>query len=216
MGREFAVGGSDRWPALAGGLITVGLLWRTTGHPVGRQGSGIRAAVLLAGAAGVLVVAPAFPFVLLGVYLGACAGALLMNVATAALADRHGSAGPRALTEANAAAAWIGLLSPLLLGLAIRNRFRLAGRRRGRRCGGRPSGHRPVPRPLVESRSRHRVMDVADTAFEVDEPTTTSRGSTTPPSRLFLVSLAAIVSAVGTEVALNFWGGGSAERKNGC
>ncbi len=94
--------------ALAGGLITVGLLGAPLVTRWGRQGSGIRAAVLLAGAAGVLVVAPAFPFVLLGVYLGACAGALLMNVATAALADRHGSAGPRALTEANAAAAWIG------------------------------------------------------------------------------------------------------------
>ena len=194
--------------ALAGGLITVGLLGAPLVTRWGRQGSGIRAAVLLAGAAGVLVVAPAFPFVLLGVYLGACAGALLMNVATAALADRHGSAGPRALTEANAAAAWIGLLSPLLLGLAIGTGF-------GWRVVAAVVAVVAVPLgivlsrvPLVESSHRHRVMDVADTAFEVDEPTSTSTGPAMrrPLPRLFLVSLAAIVSAVGTEVALNFWG----------
>ncbi len=104
---------------LAAGLITAGLL----GHRViarwGRRRTGIGAALGLAGGCLALVVAPTFVVILLAVAFSSATGSMLMNVATAALADRHGPSGPRAITEANAAAAWVGLLSPLLIAAAV-------------------------------------------------------------------------------------------------
>jgi fucose permease len=128
---------------------------------------------------------------------------MLMNVATAALADRHGAAGPRAITEANAVAAWVGLTAPLLIGGAI-----AAGL--GWRVAslavvvvalalavGLTRVHLTEPAPADE-----RVVGLADTAVAAPRQVVPNA----PLPRAFFVSLLAIVAAVGTEVSLNFWG----------
>lgn len=50
--------------------------------------------------------------------LGSFGGSLLVNGVVAALTEHHGTAGPAAISEANAAAATVGLVAPLIVGLA--------------------------------------------------------------------------------------------------
>jgi fucose permease len=50
------------------------------------------------------------------VLIAGTAGTFVINSVTAALADHHGAAGPAAISEANAAAAGIGTISPLIVG----------------------------------------------------------------------------------------------------
>ena len=50
--------------------------------------------------------------------LGSFGGSLLVNGVVAALTEHHGTAGPAAISEANAAAAAVGLVAPLIVGLA--------------------------------------------------------------------------------------------------
>ena len=55
---------------------------------------------------------------LLATLIGGTCGSLLVNTVTGGLGDHHGPAGPAAVSEANAMAAGLGLLSPLALGMA--------------------------------------------------------------------------------------------------
>ncbi|WP_327006311.1 MFS transporter [Dactylosporangium sp. NBC_01737] len=50
--------------------------------------------------------------------LASFGGSLLVNGVVAALTEHHGTAGPAAISEANAAAAAVGLVAPLVVGLA--------------------------------------------------------------------------------------------------
>ena len=66
------------------------------------------------------------PVTLVGALLcGASASGVTITVG-AALVDRHGPAGPAAVTEANALAAATGLVGPLLVGAFRAPRLRLA------------------------------------------------------------------------------------------
>lgn len=103
---------------VAGGLSGVTLIrrWR-------RAGAAGRGIVILAGGAALLVAGSLLPAAQLAVTLPAMliagfGGALSVNVATALINEHHGAAGPSALTMANAAAAALGLVSPLAVGLA--------------------------------------------------------------------------------------------------
>jgi MFS family permease len=51
--------------------------------------------------------------------LASFGGSLLVNGVVAALTEHHGTAGPAAISEANAAAAAVGLVAPLVVGLAF-------------------------------------------------------------------------------------------------
>jgi predicted MFS family arabinose efflux permease len=51
--------------------------------------------------------------------LGSLFGALIVNTATAAMAEHHGPAGPAAISEGNAVGAAVGLLAPVVLGAAV-------------------------------------------------------------------------------------------------
>lgn len=191
--------------ALAAGLIAVGLVGARYVRRWGRRAGGVAAALLLAAASALLVVSPGFPVVLVGVFAGACAGAMLMNVGTASLVDRHGPAGPRALTEANAAAAWIGLLSPLLLGIAAAAGpgWRAVAAIIGVVALALAFALRRVPLTEPAPTARAGVVDVADVSIEAPLEPSAAPG---PLPRSFTVALVAIVAAVGTEISLNFWG----------
>ncbi|GAA2590011.1 hypothetical protein GCM10010399_20150 [Dactylosporangium fulvum] len=51
--------------------------------------------------------------------LGSFGGALAVNGINSALTDHHGAAGPAAISEANAAAAVVGLIAPLIVGASF-------------------------------------------------------------------------------------------------
>ncbi len=206
--------------ALAAGLVLSGLVGPTVIARWGRRVTGIYSSVGLAAGALILAFVPGFAAVLAAVLLASATGSMLMNVATAALADRHGPAGPRAITEANAVAAWVGLTAPLIIGatVALGLGWRAAAvviaavalmlaaglsrvhltERPG--VGAHPRSQGPDnadPGPLtVEG------VAVADTV--VAAPVQAQPRAPLP--RRFYISLIAVVAAVGTEISLNFWG----------
>ncbi len=61
----------------------------------------------------------AFGLILGLVWLGATGGGTTLNASTARLSDAHPDHSAQVITEANAAAAWVGLFSPLVLGAAL-------------------------------------------------------------------------------------------------
>lgn len=189
--------------ALAAGLVVSGLAVPGLALRFGRRFVAIAAACGLAAGGLLLAMAPTFPAVLVAVFIAAASGATVMNVASAALADRHAAAGPRALTEANAAAAWVGLTAPLLIGaaVAVGLGWRVAA-----------LGISLVAIVLAvllarvglptRSEADVVVVDVGDTAVAVARDTT----APTRLPRAFFLSLVAVVAAVGAEISLNFWG----------
>lgn len=180
---------------LAAGLIVCGFVSPSIVAAIGRRNSGLTAAGLMAAGIAVLVLAPGFAGVLVGVGVCSFAGALLMNTATAAISARQGPATPTALTEANAIASWIGLLSPLLIGAAV-----AAG------PGWQYAAGAVGVSALVLFGTIWRTWHGLETDSAADPTETPASG----PSRLlpgFGWSLAAIVAAVGSEISLNFWGG---------
>ncbi len=189
--------------ALAAGLVLSGALGPLLILRVGRTRTAIIAALGLACGTLLLAVVASFPAVLAAVLLASATGSLLMNVAMAALADRHGPAGPRAITEANALAAWVGLTSPLLIGLVV-----------GLGWGWRPASvviavvalavagiltRVPVP----EGPPPDHALSAADTIVAAPQDDTTDAAF---PVR-FYVSLVAVIAAAGAEISLSFWGG---------
>ena len=189
--------------ALAAGLVLSGLVGPSLIRRWGRRTVALSAAGGLATAGVLLAIVPSFPGVLLAVLVAAACGSMLMNVASAALSDRHGPSGPRALTEANAVAAWVGLTAPLLIGAAVATGlgWRVAA-----------LGITVVALALAVGLTRvrlpqaadpdERVVGVADTSVAAPVQTR-PRG---PLPAAFFVSLVAVVAAVGAEIALNFWG----------
>jgi predicted MFS family arabinose efflux permease len=102
--------------ALALGAVLAGLssAWLT-----GRVGRG---GVLRGGLIGMsvgivlIVVTRQLPITLLGAVVAGTSGSLVINAHSAILTDRHGVAGPAAISEANAIAAGLGALAPAVLG----------------------------------------------------------------------------------------------------
>lgn len=107
-GTAFAVGG------LIGGAILPWVVRR-----VGRQ------VLIWAGMAGIclsvlgLSQAHTLPFTLAFAVLAALSGSSAVNGIVAALSDHHGPAGPASISEANALAAGVGLVAPLLVGASV-------------------------------------------------------------------------------------------------
>ncbi len=63
--------------------------------------------------------AVAFGLILGLVWVSASGGGTMLNASMARLSDAHPIHSARVITEANAAAAWVGLFSPLILGAAL-------------------------------------------------------------------------------------------------
>jgi predicted MFS family arabinose efflux permease len=105
--------------ALACGALAAGLVGPRV---IARWGRGRLLWGSLAGlCAGIVVfcVTPLLPLTLLGALVAGTFGSAIVNTTAAVLADHHGGSGPAAISEANALAAGVGLMSPLVLGLAV-------------------------------------------------------------------------------------------------
>lgn len=104
--------------AVIAGLTSAGLVARFGRGPVLRVGlGGLAAGVVVYTATSMLALT------LLGALIAGSAGSVILNLHSAVLSDRHGRAGPAAISEANALAAGIGLLAPLILGVTAGSAF---------------------------------------------------------------------------------------------
>jgi predicted MFS family arabinose efflux permease len=110
-----AVGGLHG-SALALGSTLAGLSFALLSRRVGRTGT-LRVG-LLGLAAGTLLycLVPALPVTLTGALICGLFGSYVVTGSVVVLSAAHGTAGPTAFSEANAAAAGAGLLAPLVLG----------------------------------------------------------------------------------------------------
>jgi hypothetical protein len=185
-----------------------------------RGALGATAAVLavLLGLAPVLVGVPAFVVACALVWLTSTFGITSLNASLARLSDLHPHDSATVITEANAGAAWVGVLSPLLLGVALGAGFgwgagvavslvvvlaALAGLVVGqRRTAQVPIGAAPA--------ATGPGQPAAAAAPTTAGPTTAASGDTArtdrPMGRMFWWCMAAIFTAVATEFGVNFWG----------
>jgi MFS family permease len=206
--------------ALAVGLTTVVLLGPAAVRRVGRDGAmrwGLAgASVFLAGVVlvpAVLDGAVAFAVVLGLVLVVAAFGGTALNAATARLAQSHPRDSATVITESNAAAAWVGLLSPLvlgaalsaglgwwvgvaaclaavllsLLGVVVADQLEAVA---AARAGAVPV---PVPAPVAADLAGEEMAPLPDVG----------RGRL---PRTYWIAMGALSAAVATEFTVNFWG----------
>ena len=200
--------------ALAGGLVGSGFFGPQLIQRVGRRRATIIVLLGMVVTALLLAVAPGLPLILVAVLICATCGAILANMASAVLAERHGSLGATALTEANAVAAWIGLFAPAAIGLVV-----------GLGWGWRPAA---VVVAAIAGIMVARAITMAPADFQegaaddvgaVSPPVPAESAVSTPSAdfhaavppgapmgRSFKLALLAVVSAAASEFSLNFWG----------
>jgi MFS family permease len=157
----------------------------------------------------------AYAVILALVWLGSIGGATVLNVSTARLAEIHPQHSAFAITEANAAAAWVGLFSPLLLGLALGAGLgwwvgfaiclvavlaALAGLVIADKL-------QHARRNSSESWS-NRTLAAADELYQrqLDAEPQAALTATDRLPRRFWVAMVALFAAAGSEFAINFWG----------
>lgn len=207
--------------ALALGISTASAVAPRAVRAVGRDGA-IRVGLLvLAGAlAGTLLVprlasgSIAFAAILSLVWIGATGGGTVINASTALLSDLHPAHSARVITEANAAAAWVGLFSPLLLGAAL-------GAGLGWSAGIVACLAAIVvalmilvvadrtTRGAVAAADEHTLHHPVEPALELIEEPAVAQEAPGGRARLpgiFWVAMVALFAAVATEFAITFWG----------
>jgi len=119
-------------------------------------------------------------------------GSGVLLIASAALADHHGRAGAAAITEANAVAAAMGLVAPLLIGASVRAGY-----------GWRPAVLLTVPAIVVLYLLRGRFHADIDATSPAAH-----RGPDRPRGRLpraYWLIWAVLVCAVGIEFCMTLW-----------
>jgi fucose permease len=219
--------------AMAGGAVTAATMTPGVVRRVGRDRTMRLGLGLLAFALVLLTVVPTalggpagFVAALVIFFLVAMGGGGQLNAATARLADAHPEHSATVITEANAAAAWVGLASPMLLGLALGAGLpwwvgallslavavgALAALvLAGRRVPPGASGDRGDADPEL-------VLVVADEGYVTADPdgrTTHARRRRLP--RIFAIAMVALFSAVATEFAINFWGSPLIQEQTGA
>jgi len=116
---------------LVGTALAVGMATAAAAGPIaiarlGRDGAARLGLVVIACALAAIALVPtliggvaAYGVILVLLWLGATGGGTMVNASTARLSDKHREDSARVITEANAAAGWVGLFSPLLLGVAL-------------------------------------------------------------------------------------------------
>ena len=104
---------------LAVGIVFGGLLFTFLARRIGRGPTiwvGMGGIVFVVG---LLWVAHPLPLTIAAAVAASTCGSLIVNGVNVALSDYHGPAAPAAISEANAAAAFTGLLAPLVVGASV-------------------------------------------------------------------------------------------------
>ena len=210
--------------ALALGMVTASLTAPWVVRQLGRSRS-MKVGLLVVSAALIsMVLVPvvasgpvAFGIILGLVWIGATGGGILLNASTARLSDAHPAHSARVITEANAAAAWVGLFSPLILGAALGAGL---GWQVGilacliaavAALGGLFVADRMTARSLpdgVEDQdpSGERALDVEPALEPVPVPPPPTATAREPLPRVFWLAMVGLFAAVATEFAINYWG----------
>ncbi|MGH8937969.1 MAG: MFS transporter, partial [Actinomycetes bacterium] len=105
--------------ALAVGALASALVLAPAVRRLGRGPVIWGGLALLALGVVVYTAASVLPLTLVGAFLGSFGGSFAITSSAAVLTDRHGPGGAAAVTEANAVAAGVGLLAPLMVGLGV-------------------------------------------------------------------------------------------------
>lgn len=243
-----ALGVPVTWAGLVGTALAWGLAGASVTGPAairrfGRHRAALIALALVAlGLIAVLFI-PAtlggisgYFVLLIFVLLLSTAGGTAMNTSTAVLAETHPQHSARVITEANAVAGWVGLLSPLMLGLALGAGWGwpagvafalLAVIAAGigllvadRAILGHPGAGdlRPVTSEVVESmtdmspESAMASAQMAAAAERAEHPH--APGNTLP--RVFWIAMVALFAAAASEFAINFWGSALIQEQTGA
>lgn len=101
------------------GGMTAGLLAPRLVAQFGRRSVLLAGAAVMALGALTMGLAGNYAVLVVGLLLGGLAGVGLANTSTAVMSDHRPGHKAEAITEANALAAWIGVLAPLTLGVAV-------------------------------------------------------------------------------------------------
>ncbi len=222
--------------ALALGIITASVAAPRVVRTFGRdRATKTGLVVVAAGLTGMVLVplgasgAVAFGLILGLVWVSASGGGTMLNASMARLSDAHPIHSARVITEANAAAAWVGLFSPLILGAALGAGLgwevgilaclvlavaALVGlvvadwvtARAGRDGGGvsdDPGGdsHELAVQPALEP---------------VPAPHDPNAPVAAALPRVFWLAMVALFAAVATEFAINYWGSTLIQEQTGA
>ena len=212
--------------ALALGMVTASVTAPRAVRALGRDRvMRVGLVVAAAGLVGMVLVpvvvsgSVAFGIILGLVWIGATGGGSVLNASTARLSDAHPGHSARVITEANAAAAWVGLFSPLVLGAAL-------GAGLGWEVGilaclaavllalvGLVVAGRLTHRPGPDGAGVHGPDPGHSHQLEVEpalEPVlvvpSSSSPSRQPLPRVFWLAMVGLSAAVATEFAINYWG----------
>jgi predicted MFS family arabinose efflux permease len=225
--------------ALAAGIATSSAVAPVAVRRLGRDRTTRGGLVVLAAMMAALALVPpalggtgGFVAALLLVWIGSIGGGTVLNASTARLSSIHPEHSGQAITEANAAAAWVGVLSPLLLGaalgaglgwrvgvvvclvamLAALAGLALAGRTERRTTG-------------ADDRAPAATAVAADEGYEPGAAAAAAQAEGAPADAppaghplpgLFWVAMVALFAAAGTEFAINFWGSALIEEQTGA
>lgn len=216
--------------ALAAGIATAAATGPAAVARLGRDGAARLGLVVVASAmAGLIVIPPliggavGFAAALALVWMAATGGGTALNASTARLAENHPADSAKVITEANAAAAWVGLFSPLLLGAALAAGLgwwagiavclvAMLAALAGLAVAGRTADRTAV---TPAGTAVHTVV-AADEGYEPSEqvlrqaipggPAGGAARRGTGLSATFWIAMVALFAAVATEFAVNFWG----------
>jgi MFS family permease len=182
--------------ALATGSIIAGFVFARVSGRIGRAAA-LRVGLLgLAAGIAVYCLVPLLPATLAGALLCGLFGTFVVTGSVVVLTTAHGRAGPAAVTEANAGAVGVGLVTPLLLG---------AGESLG--VGWRPGLLLPAVAAVgvwaVSVREKRRL----DAATEAEVPDAVGVATDTPgplPAAYWLV-WTVVLCCIAVEFCLTFW-----------
>ena len=198
--------------AMAAALLTTGALAARVIARWGRLATISMAMAAMALGVLVVVVAPSLAVSLLGTYLAGTGGGVAAVAALATLADAHPDAAPTVLTEANAAAGWVGLFAPLLMGafLAVGLGWRVGLAVAIPLCLGLAVAVRSLRRTQPALARAAAVAPAAPpattpTAPAASEPAAVADSTRSVPGVFWIVMLA-VSAAAGAEFAVNYWG----------